>query len=760
VTPASRFFPFTFLAFFAVLALLVSWSARRLAKKRKQQDSTNPMEAAQESEEFLQSSDRPLTDPAQDRLGYANFARHLAESFSALMPQDGLVVAIYGPWGSGKTTLLNFIRYFLNQSTTNPFVEVSFNPWWFPRDEDLVYHFFAQLRAVISRNRVLAEDLANRIAALASLVSSAPVPGRRLFGLGSNLLGRRPQDVNRIKSEISGVLRSRNQRILVVMDDIDRLSSDDIRHLFGLIKGVADFPNVLYLLAFDRDVVVDALRDLQGVPGDEYLEKIVQVPFHLPIPDRLGLRMVFAEKLTEILGPEPHHFDQGHWVNVFNEGIDHFIQSPRDIVRLINALAVTFPAVRNEVNPVDFVAVETIRVFTPAAYEVIRQNSDRFAGASDSGFQFRQSDIDTERSFHDGWLGQIQEEDRNAIKALLERLFPKFATAFGGAHYGAESEREWRRELRVCSTHVIPVYFRLAVPEETISSAEMNALLALAGSETAFSDALLRLADTTLPNGTSRVRAFLERLTDYTDVLDLRLAEPIVGAFFAVGDQLLLPSDARRGLFDFGNDIRMGRVMWQLLKRFDERDRFRILREAMERGTAISFITHEVITLGQQHGKYSGTERSPEEQIVTKEHLQELEAVALGKIRLASEEGRLLTVPQLPHVLYRWRDWGDEQEVRSWIDSTVEADEALVRLISSFYNVSYSYSDATPQGVPHERLDPEWLRPFVDPEAVIERVRGLLRLTTLTTQDRRVLERFVLEFEMRERGENPDDWSA
>ena len=84
------------------------------------------------------SADNPLKDPKDDRLGYAPFARNLAESICRMAPPEGFVIAVYGPWGSGKSTLLNFLIYYLEQKSEDvqPII-VPFNPWWFSGQEDL-----------------------------------------------------------------------------------------------------------------------------------------------------------------------------------------------------------------------------------------------------------------------------------------------------------------------------------------------------------------------------------------------------------------------------------------------------------------------------------------------------------------------------------------------------------------------------------------------------------------------------------------------
>src|SRR5690606_40618583 len=97
--------------------------------------------------------------------------------------------------------------------------------------------------------------------------------------------------------------------------------------------------------------------------------KIIQVPFELPPVDRVALRAALFKRLDEILGDVPEGaFDQSYWTNVYHDGIDALIQVPRDVVRFTNTLAVTYPAVRGEVNAVDFIALEALRVFLPGIH--------------------------------------------------------------------------------------------------------------------------------------------------------------------------------------------------------------------------------------------------------------------------------------------------------------------------------------------------------------------------------------------------------
>ena len=288
-----------------------------------------------------------------------------------------------------------------------------------------------------------------------------------------------------MKGQIASLLRKQRQRILVIVDDIDRLTAEEIRQIFRVIKAVADFPKVTYLLAFDRDIIIRALEAAQEIRGEAYLEKVVQLPLELPLPDKGKLEDLLLGRLNALLAGTPKTlFDQNYWKNVYNEGIRPFINTPRDVIRLTNVLAVTYQAVRGEVNPVDFMAMEVLRAFYPTVYDIIRKHPLDFARSAE-----RPVDTSTSHDLkprYNSILDLVPPEEKSTIKRLLGRLFPRVATVWGGSTYGAEWDTEWRKRLFVRSADIFPAYFRLSILGDGIPHAEMQALLALAHDAKAF----------------------------------------------------------------------------------------------------------------------------------------------------------------------------------------------------------------------------------------------------------------------------------
>lgn len=203
------------------------------------------------------SGDQPLKNPEDDRLGYKNFAKHLSKALCEMAPVEGMVVSIYGPWGTGKTTVLNFIKHYLHQITEeNRPIVIHFNPWWFSCGSDLVASFFAEMMLTLNHEGEEDKKILEGLAGLCEILSSAPQGG--FLAIIGKLLKPRTETLYEIRDKIEKHLRDKKRKYIIVIDDIDRLVVDEIREVFKVVKAVANLPNMIYILAFDKDKVASA----------------------------------------------------------------------------------------------------------------------------------------------------------------------------------------------------------------------------------------------------------------------------------------------------------------------------------------------------------------------------------------------------------------------------------------------------------------------------------------------------------------------
>lgn len=701
------------------------------------------------------SSDRPSVDPKDDLFGHAPFAQSLANSISNYHGSDGMVMALYGPWGAGKSTVLSYVRCYLEllPEQSKPII-VPFNPWWFSGQEHLARAFLGQFQAVLPTKNDKFKKLGNLIGEFAESVGGLIDLSGQTFGAASGvgkLLGRffskQPKDVPALKAEISNILRDAGKRILIVVDDIDRLTPDETRQLFTVIKGLADFPNVVYLLAFDRDVAAQAIEQQGGLPGSRYLEKIIQVPFELPPIDRTALRAALFQRLGEVLGDVPDGlFDHDYWSNVFNDGIDNLITVPRDVVRFTNTLSVTYPAVRGEVNAVDFIALEALRVFLPNLYDVIRRNPDKFAGSSDLEYGH---DRAANEAFRDRWMIDIPETLKESSQALIERIFPKTNRSL----YGREWLADWRRSLQACHPEIFPTYFRLSILPGAIRRDEILMLLTLAEDPPALAETFIQATSIFRPDGSSKVRALLERLLDHVDDDISEVHIPVfISVLLDIGDELVLSSD-ERGSFDFGNESRIGRIIYRLLQRVPEELRLPFIRTAFEKGQGIYVQRYLVVALsGMKDDKV----------IFDIDSLGELKILWIQRLRnLAFGGGDLLLKhTKLAEILRVWREWGDEAEVRGWCKQATATDEGLLNFLPSFCRHSKSQIIGDSAIKIQPRLNPEWLEPYLNTAECAQRFSYFIQAEQVPENALEAVSQYLQEFGMLREGRNPDDVDA
>lgn len=676
-------------------------------------------------------NDTPLKEIQDDRLGYAPFAENIAQAINKITADEGLVLGVFAPWGAGKTTFLNFIEFYLkNGEQKEDVIILRFNPWWFTVDDDLLKQFFKELRISMGKTETL-NKIANNISRFGDIITEIPEPTgiSKISGKLLSSVKGKEDTIWDLKKKISLELKKIKTKIVVFIDDIDRLPEKDIKSIFRVVKSVADFPQIVYVLAFDKRVVCKALEYEQHISAEEYLEKIIQIPFELPMPDRTSIRKMFLSLFDEILKNTKHElFDDTYFGNIYWDGIDCYLKTMRNVKRLTNTLKVTYSIVENEVNPVDFLAIETIRVFEPEIYYLIRSNIDMFSGSYDNDRYANPSKEDLQ-AFHNKWLDKQPGVKKEVLKNLLMRMFSKVNSAFENIGYPYSWESTWRKELKICSKDIFPLYFSFNIPQGEMTNTEMSETLSLTNDKNAFENKLVQLSKVKKADGSTLVGSFLERMQDYTeDDIPIYNINNILKAIFNIGDLLINTEDQNGGIFRFDNSTRMGRIMFQLLKRITvQEERFEIMKEAMEEGCAISTIVGKITVLGQQHGKYSAKQDSNKEKLLSIEQVEELESIAVKKIRKLAQNGELINVPEFASILYRWRDWDTNDAPRKWIleSRILTSDEKMVKILNAFLSKIRSQSSGDNVSRVKYKLPINTVEEFINPNAIIDRCRIL-----------------------------------
>ena len=302
-------------------------------------------------------ADKPIGASAEDNLKRSNYANELAKAIISYEEKDSLVVAITGEWGSGKSSIINMSiesieKSFHDHKYVAPTI-VRFLPWNFSNQNQLLDQFFKSMSYALKANNSIIQNhgLDEKISAYATMfgkllaVYGGDVTNFSGFisGIKGALLSADMEFAKSFletKKSLEDALQNLPGKIIIFIDDIDRLNSSEIRQIFQLVKTIADFPNTMYVLSFDNKVVTNILGSEQKhLEASNYIEKIVQVKLEIPLATKEWVEQILFNGLNPLISDVSSDlFNINHWENVYQKGLKQYIKNIRDVKRLLNSM--------------------------------------------------------------------------------------------------------------------------------------------------------------------------------------------------------------------------------------------------------------------------------------------------------------------------------------------------------------------------------------------------------------------------------------
>ena len=383
---------------------------------------------------YWPNPDGPITSASQDVLGRDRFAKRVATVINEVRQVEASsVLAIVGPWGSGKSSVINLACAEL-KTLDSSWKVCPARIWASPDASGVIAEIFAAIRSALPDDRRASKalDLLGKYAPLVTpAFAMVPVVGNLLQGLAGNatklLASRRTQrPMQQLFEELTGELEKLRLRILVVLDDVDRLQPDELLMLFKAIRQVAPFPGVYYLLAYDEQTVIGILTDTPIAHHNQdralaYLEKIVQVPLAMPPVEYYYARKLLTGGLNDTLRYPRWLEFTGEQESRFRELYDIMLQrtlaEPRAVNRFLRQVAAYLPLIDPaELDLVDLLTLIHLRSFAPATYRLLARSKAALTSAEPAPDLFREA---LDRCVQSE-CGDVRDE----VKAAVTGLFP------------------------------------------------------------------------------------------------------------------------------------------------------------------------------------------------------------------------------------------------------------------------------------------------------------------------------------------------
>ncbi|MGU3472844.1 P-loop NTPase fold protein [Paenibacillus sp. D51F] len=610
------------------------------------------------------SSDSPIHSPELDKFGRWPFAQRVARVIAERKDPSSIVIGIYGAWGEGKTTVFNFIEEELKNDGNT--VCLHFNPWRFGEEEQMLKTFFFDLATAVDRTIISKKEK------IGDFIRKFGKPTAEIFGKGRIAEGVSSffsaADLVKLRQRIEDTLQQEKRRVVVLVDDIDRLDTHEIHAVFRLVKLTADFKYTAYVLAFDHEMVASVLQERYGTgnkqSGKAFLEKIIQVPLQLPAAGAISLRKFCFDGIEHALtqsGIELNDEQKQAFVNHFIRGIERQLKTPRQAKLYSNILTFSLPILKSEVNPVDLMLIEAVRVFYPELYEIIRTNSDLFLNEQSTVFRKKgEEEKEKLKNKIRSSLVNYSEDSFKDVQELLKFLFPRL----NDSSYGSSWDKVWEKNQRICSDNYFNRYFSYTVPEGDIADQEISKLITETANKSKedIQNSLLNLLNE--QNADSFIMKLRGRVKDFNN----SAAEVMISALVPLGDNF----PHTEALFDFRLPFSQAAMLINdLIDLNDDRDeRIRLSTEMIKNATPLSFasecyrwLKRDTVDRPNPRG-FSADEQA--------KIASELALRIAEELKQQGEDFIKRNEKNVLHLLFIWNKFGTENEAKNFIKELFE----------------------------------------------------------------------------------------
>lgn len=235
------------------------------------------------------TNDNPISDESEDYLGRGAFAQSITDLINSFDADSSFRIGIYGGWGEGKTSILKMVeRQLLKSGHITLWL-----PSWGALSSDalletLLFDVGEKLKISTGTARIKKYARLGFGAARSAVKVAGPI--------GNSIDDAFGDDVERMVQQKSAEAIRRDllpsivkalagRKLIVFVDDLDRVRPEVIPDFLLSLRELLNLPNFHFLLALSPDIVHEGLAQLHRGWGrvESFLEKIIELPMFLPI---------------------------------------------------------------------------------------------------------------------------------------------------------------------------------------------------------------------------------------------------------------------------------------------------------------------------------------------------------------------------------------------------------------------------------------------------------------------------------------------
>lgn len=671
----------------------------------------------------MDEKDIAIKHKKDDLLNREKFAKKLADRIFDYDDNEPLNIGIIGKWGFGKTSLINLICCYLEhklekEECKKEYIFINFNPWFFSKQSNLYIQFF----------KVLIEEITNHEYEKIPLFDRTTTPRKSIFkklriesleeyinyiqfnqilpindftySLNSNQM-ESYQSLLAHKKLCDNFFNSSNYKVIVVIDDMDRLVDKEIKQVITLVKSLADFKNFIYILSFDKNIVAKSLDEIQSDKGDKFLDKIVQIPIILPeITDNIMGELIF-EKLKELYVQHSNNYiNKNGDLREILYYLKLFIKDLRDLKRYLNVLEFYLDSYDDELNVNDCFVLIALQLFEYNIYSIL-VDFEEILTSPEQKFRNETRNKKLLADFKDYVNNNLINMNEKNLNKILSYLFPEY----GGANV---SSYELTKNNRIGSSHHFYKYFSFSLKPTDVSATVLEQLI-----KSNNENEIFKLLTKNKNRDYNHSLLYLLYLND-SNIPNENIEIFVKGLIKSADNMFIYHSDWKhvdRILRDLLNRIKNHDLAYEILKESDfEKNLFTLLEFVY--GVCFYYKKHT----GENLKEYES------EMPISLKHMENLKDLLIESINESLNNKSLISHPRLKTILVYWKHFETEEIVKKNIKNNVKTDDEILEFINHFQITNYyinSYAQVTKENI---HFNFEELEKYIDLKDMITQI--------------------------------------
>lgn len=326
--------------------------------------------------------DKSISSFKEDKLQFGKLVNSLYESVEYLFnSQKSAIIAVIGSWGIGKTSMLNllFDKYRLEEKHDLPIFKLDAVDY-----SDFKYLILELLKIINKRFSTLddgtIQELFIKFASLSlftldiiSIFYGSPLLNKisDILNVSKSAIESLPKEnLPEVKNKLKDKLKEKKKKLIIIIDDIDRMDNKEFLTVLKLIREFAELPNIIFILSISEESITQ---------NKQFIDKYIEFSFYFP---SLNLVDFFKQHLRNYIRAffKPQGTDDVELNKIVVKLLTTYIKTPRDIKRLINTLYMERD-IYKDTYIYDLLLLTTIKIFDIKSYThiknwVLYNNSD------------------------------------------------------------------------------------------------------------------------------------------------------------------------------------------------------------------------------------------------------------------------------------------------------------------------------------------------------------------------------------------------